>query len=89
LIWIPQQLWAPLEKREGLWTICLHTNTAPDALVRQMEAFLRQHAAQFTSVDRVLAEIPLNGLSLNESLHETAALLRFRSKQSLKRLSRK
>jgi predicted deacetylase len=27
---IPQQLWAPIEKRRGLWTICIHTSTASD-----------------------------------------------------------
>ncbi len=25
---IPQQLWGPAKKSAGLWTICIHTNTA-------------------------------------------------------------
>ncbi|MDE3150473.1 MAG: DUF2334 domain-containing protein, partial [Acidobacteriota bacterium] len=54
--WIPQQLWASAEKQKGLWTICVHSNTADRALVDQLQDFLRRHAAQFTSVDRVLAE---------------------------------
>jgi len=54
--WIPQQLWRPVEKRAGLWTICLHANTATDEEVAALDAFISRYAAQFTSVDRVLAE---------------------------------
>ena len=25
--WVPQQLWGLVEKRSGLWTVCLHPNT--------------------------------------------------------------
>jgi predicted deacetylase len=28
--WIPQQLWNFVEKKSGLWTICLHPNTMTD-----------------------------------------------------------
>jgi predicted deacetylase len=53
LTWIPQQLWAPVEKRRGLWTICLHTNTAGPAAAHQLRAFLSQHASQFTSIENI------------------------------------
>jgi predicted deacetylase len=85
LMWIPQQLWAPVEKTRGLWTICLHSNTAPDALVRQLEEFVRRHAVQFTSVDRIVAESCPGESGLIESLFEKAAMLRFAQRRIAKR----
>jgi predicted deacetylase len=83
--WIPQQIWAPVEKPKGLWTICIHANTAHRSQVTQLHTFLRNHAAQFTSVDRVLAELPPAGLSLPERLYETYALLRAEASHVRKR----
>lgn len=74
--WIPQQLWAPVDKSKGLWTICIHANTAPDSLLEQLYVFLSRHAGQFTSLDRVLAELKPENLSLGERLHEAIALRR-------------
>lgn len=86
LTWIPQQLWAPVDKRKGLWTICIHANTAPSSQVNQLRDFLRQHAAQFTSVDRVLAEFPPAKLSGTERLYETLAQWRVQAAHAKKRL---
>lgn len=86
LIWIPQQLWAPAKKESGLWTILVHANTAPNELVRQLEAFAGEYPAQFTSVDRVLAEFVPAGLGPIERLIETWALLRLSQKHILKRM---
>jgi len=87
LTWIPQQLWAPEAKESGLWTICLHANTAPDSLVEQLNGFLRDHARQFTSVGRVVSELGAAPLSATERLQEQAALLRVRARAMLRRLS--
>ena len=87
--WIPQQLWSPVEKEKGLWTICIHTNTARSAQVDQMRTFLGHHAAQFTSVGRVVAELKPGKLSLYERLYETLALWRVRASRARKRASRK
>jgi predicted deacetylase len=76
MTWIPQQLWAPVEKAKGLWTICIHTNTAGDAPVRELDQFLRQHAGQFTSVDRVLSEWKPGALGLVEGVNERLATWR-------------
>ncbi len=84
LTWIPQQLWAPVAKTKGLWTICLHPNTAPDLLVQNLQDFLGQYAAQFTSVDRVVAELPSSRLSLFEHAQAAAALLRVRARRRMK-----
>jgi hypothetical protein len=74
LTWIPQQLWAPVEKPGGLWTICIHPNTARDSLVDQLREFLRRHVAQFTSVDRVVEELKPGKLRRAERMHEILAL---------------
>jgi len=56
VIWIPQQLWEPVQKKTGLWTICIHPNTASASLEKRLEAFLNDLAPWFTSFDRVLKE---------------------------------
>jgi len=66
LVWVPQQLWGPREKADGVWTICLHANTASDGLVRELEAFLERFAGQFTSVDALLAEGVERGRSVGD-----------------------
>jgi predicted deacetylase len=86
--WIPQQLWAPVEKSKGLWTICVHSNTAHDSLVDELRAFLGKHAAQLTSVERVLAEFEPSELSPSERLYEGFALWRMRASRMKNRLAR-
>jgi predicted deacetylase len=76
ITWIPQQLWGPVKKSSGLWTICIHSNFTRAAQVDELRAFIRDHAAQFTSVERVLAEYPLAGLGTIERIYEAWALWR-------------
>ncbi len=85
LIWIPQQLWGPVAKNKGLWTICIHSNSATDAQVAQLYTFVREHAAEFTSVGRVLAELTPARLGLTERLYESWALWRVRAYRARKR----
>lgn len=85
LTWIPQQLWAPVEKSKGLWTICVHSNTAHDSLVIQLRAFLAKHAARFTSVERVLAEFEPAELGPVERLCEAVALWRVQASRKRRR----
>ncbi len=89
LTWIPQQLWAPVDKSEGLWTICVHSNSAHALLVNQLETFLRSHAAQFSSVDRVLAELKPRPLTLSEQMYEKFATWRLKISRSRKRIRRR
>lgn len=77
MTWIPQQLWSPVEKPRGLWTICIHPNSVSGEMVNKLRAFLLQHAPQFTSVDRVLAEFDVSQASVAEQAYERMALLRF------------
>ena len=87
--WIPQQLWGPVDKPKGLWTICVHSNAARNSLVDSLLEFLRLHAAQFTSVDRVLAELRPSKLSTVERVYEAVALWRVQASRSRKRMSHK
>jgi predicted deacetylase len=69
-IWLPQQLWEPVAKRRGLWTICLHTNTATPELERKLDLFLDEHGDQFTGFDQVISGYEPTALRWNERLAE-------------------
>lgn len=87
MTWIPQQLWAPMEKRIGVWTICVHSNTAADSLVRELREFLRLHAMHFTSVEGVIAELEPTELAMIERLYAVGALWRVRGSRFRKSLA--
>jgi predicted deacetylase len=78
VIWIPQQLWEPVEKSAGVWTICIHPNTAREEKVEQLRRFLRVYRAQFTSVDRLIEELMPEELSVSERIYEMLALWKVR-----------
>jgi predicted deacetylase len=86
LTWIPQQLWAPVEKSKGVWTICVHPNAAKESHVDQLRDFLRQHSAQFTSVDRVVAKLKPKKLSTVERTYELLYEWRLRASRARKRM---
>ena len=56
ITWIPQQLWKPVSKSRGVWTICIHSNIAGNWLVDRLRVFLQDNANQFTSFDRLVEE---------------------------------
>lgn len=56
VVWIPQQLWRPVAKSKGLWTICVHPNTMTDRDAAELRSFLDAHVAQFTGFERVTEE---------------------------------
>jgi predicted deacetylase len=86
MVWIPQQMWAPEKRGKGLWTICLHPNTTTRSVAEDLRVFLNQHAACFTSFDRVLKEYEISGLSPGERFSEAAAMGRLRLRRSMKKL---
>ncbi len=86
LVWIPQQLWAPMPMRNGLWTICLHPNTIEHVQVDRLRDFLRVHAGQFTSVERVLKEYPAASAGFLETLREKRMLWRIQASRAWKGL---
>lgn len=85
ITWIPQQLWAPRHERQGLWTICIHPNTLSDEEFERLRAFVRGHAARFTSVDRALAEFPPRKLDVGEWVYAKAAWWRIQWRHWRKR----
>ena len=78
ILWIPQQLWEPVRKTSGLWTICIHTNTAAPALESRLEEFLAEHARQFTTFERVIADNQPTCLRWYEHVGESLTNLRVR-----------
>jgi len=89
VIWIPQQLWAPMEKRSGLWTICIHSNTARNSLIDQLNVFVRAHVAQLTSVDRVVDEFKPQRLGLIERAYEAIALWQVQARRKRRKRTKK
>jgi predicted deacetylase len=85
LTWLPQQHWSPVHRAKGLWTVCLHPNTATEAQVEELRAFLSRHAVHFTSVDRVLSELLPEPLSPIERLYEMVALERVKASRGRKK----
>lgn len=86
VVWIPQQIWAPVSRAQGLWTICLH----PDGLTAEgfdeLRTFLTQYGSQFTSFQRVVAELPQLELGFGERLHEKFAMWSLRLRRGRKKL---
>lgn len=85
VIWIPQQLWEPVKKTSGLWTICIHTNTAPEPLEQKLERFLDQNAKHVVSFDEVIADRQPGALHWTERLGESFANLRVRYSGGVRR----
>jgi predicted deacetylase len=88
LTWIPQQLWQPVDKDKGLWTICIHANTSSASQVDRFHAFLRDHTDQFTHVDHVLSHLEPQTLTATERLYEMFAQSRVRASKALQRVRR-
>jgi len=78
ILWIPQQIWEPVPQKTGLWTICIHTNTATPTLEDKLERFLAENASRFTRFDHVVEDIQPSQLRWNERVGETVANLRVR-----------
>lgn len=54
--WIPQQLWNLTEKRDGLWTVCLHPNTMTE---QQIATLHHRLEGQFSEKIIALKEVKL------------------------------
>jgi predicted deacetylase len=87
--WIPQQLWLPVPKRAGLWTICIHSNSARVPIYSKLRSFLAKHAHQFTSFDRVVAEFEPAELDFTEQMYERYASFRLRTRRRWTRRQRR
>ena len=88
VVWIPQQIWEPVERSSGLWTICLHPNSMTREKAEELRAFLGRRAGQFTSFDRVTAGLKATELEPGERLLEIAVMERARLRRYVKRIFR-
>jgi hypothetical protein len=88
LTWIPQQLWGPVNKSKGIWTICVHSDTICDAELAALRAFLAIHSDQFTSVYRILFGSQPANLSFAERIYAEAALWRLKISRAARRVRR-
>lgn len=86
--WIPQQLWRPVEKQMGLWTICIHPNTSGNSLARSLRSFVEQNAQSFTSLDRVIKEFTIAPLPPAERIYSAIALWRNQLRRQRRRYMR-
>lgn len=87
LTWLPQQLWASVEKPHGLWTICIHPNTATVDELAALTDFLRAHRGEFLSLDEALASFPPVPYSFSYWCREKLVLSRIqlsRARRSLR-----
>jgi len=78
VVWVPQQLWEPVEKSHGLWTICLHTNTASSHAQEGLRYFLHRFADRFTNFDEVASTTGPAELNWTERMRESFAGYRLR-----------
>ncbi len=51
LKWVPNQLWWPQEKKEGVWTICYHPETTTDEAFEQLKKFIERHKSEFIAIE--------------------------------------
>ena len=82
VVWIPQQLWEPVTKPHGLWTICLHTNTASIHLEDKLAMFLDRFADQFTTFDEVISISRARELYWNERIRQALTTYGLRLKSA-------
>jgi predicted deacetylase len=86
LTWIPQQVWAPVLRESGLWTVAYHSNTASDADVQKLEKFLEQFHRRFTCVQHVLVDWPVIEYRLSDRFLEERRLMRTKVSRLRQRL---
>jgi predicted deacetylase len=85
ITWIPMQLWAPVKRTSGLWTICIHPNSLDRVRYEHLQRFVQLFAGQFTTFHRVVDDYVPAPLGSLERLYEIAATLRMRLRRSLRR----
>jgi predicted deacetylase len=68
--WIPQQLWWYEEKKEGVWTICLHPNNMNDKQIRNLEVVIKKNLKKFkVNLTELYEKYKNRKLSLNEKIY--------------------
>jgi predicted deacetylase len=52
--WVPQQSWRFIDRKDGIWTICLHPNSMTESKFQELEDFIRNHSSEFIIDIKVL-----------------------------------
>lgn len=76
VFWLPQQLWEPEQRRRGVWTILIHSNTQTGAQFDRLERFLAAHAQQVTAVDAMRIEFGDRAASVEDWAYRFAWMRR-------------
>ncbi len=88
LFWIPQQMWSPEPRQSGVWTICVHPNTASAERTEILESFLRRYGAQFASVPQIEAAFHNRPRNLADSIFTSFQLSKYRLRSCRKKYQR-
>jgi len=83
--WIPQQLWGPVAKTKGLWTVCIHPHASGSSDVDGLQQFLEQHGDQVTSFDGVLKNFQAEPLGVWERMYQALELRRVQRRYQRRR----
>ena len=68
--WIPQQLWWFIDKKKGIWTICLHPNNMTNKQIKNLENIIKDNREKFNiNIDELYKKYGNRKLSLNDKLY--------------------
>jgi hypothetical protein len=70
-VWIPQQLWKPRLKKNGVWTICYHPNTMNEDGFTKLEDFIKDNYKYFNvELNTLISRFETRKKSLTDSFFE-------------------
>lgn len=67
-LWIPQQLWGPVLKKNHTWTICYHPNIINKKQFLQLQTFIEHHKGSFVRLQKVQECNPIKRLTLSDKI---------------------
>jgi predicted deacetylase len=68
--WIPQQMWKYKEKKDGIWTICLHPNTMNNKEIENLEIIIKNNVEKFKiNLNELYEKYKNRELSLNDKIY--------------------
>ena len=75
--WIPQQLWWFEEKKDGVWTICLHPNNMNEEQIKKLENILKNNINNFkVDLDVLYQQYKNRSLSIKDNFYFNFFFLR-------------
>jgi len=75
--WIPQQLWQPTIKEDGVWTICYHPNMMEDWEFEKLEEFVIKNEDKFKfNLEDIVDSFKQRDRNLSDRLYHQVFFLR-------------